>query len=258
MLSNANQGFKRWLEYMQFKSSSEAFLKFHLPLVLLFVSVISCSLIGIAFSKKDLLASFVLSICLWLIGLSLLRLGFMGNRDKYLKRFGRLAYKIAAYKFMLPYGALWLSCVTMPLWIPGERVLKVVPFSLFGIFFIAVALFLLAKTKAASGIDRLIFVYSYYPDDAALVKSKIYEFIRHPAYAAWIYFGIGFFLIRGSLNSLVILGMNFLAISLLAWMEEADIIHDSKEDYRLYKNNVPSFLPKRPFAFFSFLLQMRP
>jgi len=255
MSNNTNEGFKRWLKYMQFKSAPEAFLRFHLPLVILLIAIISLSLAGVALGKKDILACLVLSICLWLACFSFLRIGFMGNRDKYLKRFGKIAYKIAAYKFMLPYGALWLSCVTMPLWIPGERILKLFPFSLLGLFFLAVAFFLLGKTQSAFGIDRLIFVYSYYPKEAALVKSKICEFIRHPAYTAWIYFGIGFFLIRGSLNSLVILSLNFLAISLLSRMEESDIIQDSKEDYLAYKSNVPCFLPKRPFAFLAFLFK---
>ncbi len=80
------------------------------------------------------------------------------------------------------------------------------------------------KTVAAFGIDRLIYVYSYFPEAAPLVKSEICGFIRHPAYASWIYLGCGFFLIRGSLASLVCFLFNFLAIVFLSLKEEEEII----------------------------------
>ena len=252
---NARGGFKRWQDYMQFKGPFEALFRFHLPLVAVFIFIVCLAFTFISLNKHALLACFGVNLCLWLAGFLFLRLGFIAKKDGYLRRFGRKAYKVAAFRYLLPYGVFWLSAVTMPLWVPGKRALELFPFSLLGLAVVITGLFLMHKILAVFGMDRLIYLYTYYPQEASLVKLKIFEFIRHPAYTAWIFFGAGFFLIRGSLTSLMCLAINFLAISLLVRAEEGDIIKDFQEDYRAYKNSVPCFFPRRPFAFFAFLFK---
>jgi len=252
---NNQDGFKRWQGYMDFKSTKEAFLKFHLPLLVAFICIVSAAVASILLSRHSLLACLMISACLWLGCLLFLRLGFIGKRDGYIRQFGKAAYKIAAYRFLLPYGVFWLAAVTMPLWAPGERVLKLFPSSILSLAIIVATIFLMHKILIAFGMDRLIYLYTYFPQDATLVKLKIFEFIRHPAYAAWVYFGIGFFLIRGSFASLLCLVINFVAISIIIKAEEGDIIRDFKEDYRVYQGSVPCFFPKRPLAFVKFLFK---
>jgi len=252
---NTEDGFQRWAEYMQFKNLTEAFFKFELPITIISILVMFLFSALIILSKQLILTTLVISVCLWLVCFLLARFGFIGKREEYLKRFGKAAYRVAALRFLLPYAALWWSAASMPLWVPGERILKIIPFSILGAIFLVVLLLLTLKIQAVFGMDRLSFAYSYFPQEARLIKSQIFEFIRHPVYTGWIYFGIGFFLIRGSLTSLASLAVNIIAISILAGQEEKDIARYFKEDYLAYKNNVPRFFPKRPVAFLKFLFK---
>ena len=255
MSKSGGDDFKRWADYMQFKSLTEACLKFELPITIISILVMFFSSVLVILSKQFILTALVIIVCLWSACFLLAKLGFIGKREKYLKQFGKAAYRVAAFRFLLPYAALWWSAASMPLWVPGERILRVIPFSIFGAIFLVVLLLLTLKIQAVFGMDRLSFAYSYFPQEARLVKSQIFEFVRHPVYTGWIYFGIGFFLIRGSLTSLVSVIVNIIAITILAREEEKDIMKYFKEDYLAYKNRVPRFFSKRPIAFLKFLLK---
>lgn len=204
--------------------------------------------------QQFILATFILNLCLWLICFLLFRMGFLGKKEIYLKRFGKAAYRKAFFRFLLPYSIFWWGAASMPLWVPGERILRLIPFSILGAIFIALAGLFIIKTQVVFGMDYFAFTHFYFPQEAKLVTSKIFGFIRHPIYTAWIYLGIGFFLIRGSLTSLASAIVNITVICVLSEMEERDIIKYFKEDYRAYKNSVPPFFPKKPVAFLKFLL----
>ncbi|MDD5236728.1 MAG: methyltransferase [Candidatus Omnitrophica bacterium] len=255
MSEDKQAAFRRWQDSMQFKSSPEALFKYHLPVLAVFISIVCSACIVIFANKQSVLSCVVVDVCLWLASFLFLRLGFVGKRDDYLKQHGRAAYRVAAFKFLLPYGALWLAAVTMPLWAPGERAIRLFPFSIIGLVVLVAGFFLMRKILNVFGIDRLIYLYTYFPEDATIVKLEIFEFIRHPAYAAWIYFGAAFFLIRGSWASLLCLAINFIAIYIVARAEEGDIIKDFKGDYYAYQNSVPCFFPKRPLAFVKFIFK---
>ncbi|MDD5044446.1 MAG: isoprenylcysteine carboxylmethyltransferase family protein [Candidatus Omnitrophica bacterium] len=255
MTEDKRDGFQRWAEYMQFKSLAEACFRFELPITIISTSVMFGFSALVILSKRLVLTTVILSTFLWAVCFLLAKLGFIGQREKYLKQFGKAAYRVAALRFLLPYAAFWWSAASMPLWVPGERILSIIPFSILGAFMLAVLLFLTLKIQAVFGMDRLSFAYSYFPQEARLVKSQIFEFLRHPVYAGWIYFGIGFFLIRGTFTSLASLTVNIIAISLLAGQEEKDITKYFKDDYVAYKKLVPRFIPKRPVAFLKFLFK---
>lgn len=247
------ESFRRWQGYMQFKSRGEAFVWFHRPLFILFGLLILLSAKLILLARYSLFACSAVNIFLWMCSFAFLYAGFIRKRNSYLCRFGKAAYKQAAMQFLLPYGAFWLSTTTMPLWVPGKRVFDLFPTAIPGVIFVVLGILLIRKTAFSLGIDRLIYVYSYYPQDAPLVKSKVFEFIRHPAYTAWLCLGLGFFFIRGSLSSLACFVLNFAAIIILIRHEERDIIGNFKEDYHAYQRNVPCIFSNKPLAFLRFL-----
>ena len=248
-------GFRQWAGYMQFKNLIEACFRFELPIAIIGALIMFSGSVLVILSKHFVLTAIAINACLWLACFLLAKLGFIGKREEYLKRFGKSAYRVAALRFLLPYAALWWGAASMPLWVPGQRLLKVIPFSIFGAVVILVVCLLLFKIEAVFGMDRLSFAYSYFPQESRLVKSQVFEFIRHPVYTAWLYFGIGVFFIRGSMTSLVSIVINIIAISILANEEEKDIMKYFKEDYLAYTKKVPRFFSKRPIAFLKFLLK---
>ncbi|MCM8771236.1 MAG: hypothetical protein NC936_05145 [Candidatus Omnitrophica bacterium] len=250
-------GFRQWAAYMQFKDLTEACLRFELPIAVAGASIMFLGSILIILSRHFILTAVAINCGLWAVCFLLAKLGFIGQREKYLRQYGKSAYRVAALRFLLPYAALWWSAASMPLWVPGERAFHLFPFSIFGVIMLVVVCLLLFKIEAVFGMDRLSFVYSYFPQEARLVRSQIFGFIRHPVYTTWLYFAIGIFFIKGSFTSLASVAVNIVAISILAQEEEKDIIKYFKEDYLVYKKSVPRFFPKKPVAFLKFLFSSR-
>ncbi|MFX0075963.1 MAG: methyltransferase family protein [Candidatus Hermodarchaeota archaeon] len=77
-----------------------------------------------------------------------------------------------------------------------------------------------------------------------IVSSKIYSRIRHPQYFGGIlaHFGITFLL--SALYSLAFTPLVILLNFLVAWKEEKELIKEFGDDYQLYREKVPMFIPK--------------
>jgi len=251
------KGWHSWLVYMRFRNSYEAFFKFHLPLIFLFSLVLLLSLFLMAKLNYSFFAVLGIQLCLWLLCFLFLYAGFFRQRNKYLSCFGQNAYRLAAWRFLLPYGAFFLAALTWPLWAFRQKVQLNFPLFVPGIFFIVLGLLVIKKTLNALGIERLIYVYAYFPENKCLVKSGICAFLRHPAYSAWIYFNCGFFCLRGSFPLLISALLNLAALAFIAKKEESQITKDFPEDYLLYQKQVPAFFPRNPFSFLLFLLGLK-
>ena len=77
-----------------------------------------------------------------------------------------------------------------------------------------------------------------------LVTTGIYAKVRHPIYSAAIVFGWGCFFFLPNLRMLI--GMVWLTLVLFFWMklEEQALLVKFGEEYNLYKQTAPMFIPK--------------
>ncbi len=199
----------------------------------------------------------VAEILLGGLGFGLLYL-FFRNRQDFRSRFGPLAYNRAARWFGLPGVTLIAAVIARLRDLPGPVILAYgwdLVLTVLGWVFIVAAVILALRTVQIFGVDNLTMVYVYFPEESQLVNQKIYDILRHPAYAAvqWLAFGLA--LLNGGLDALAC-ALVF-ALGLWAWVhfvEEKELIRRFGASYVEYRKRVPAFWPRlrnlRDFAGF--------
>jgi protein-S-isoprenylcysteine O-methyltransferase Ste14 len=193
------------------------------------------------------------------LGFLLLYLFFL-NRQGFKARYGPLAYSRAASRFGFPGVTIIGSVIAHIRYLPGPGIPH------FGWYFIVpglgwalivVATLLGLRTVLTFGVDNLTMLYVYFPEESQLVNHKIYNILRHPAYAAlqWIAFGLA--LLNGNWFALAC-AMIF-SLGLWGWVhfvEEKELIRRFGPSYADYRKGVPAFWPglRDLKGFFEFLI----
>jgi protein-S-isoprenylcysteine O-methyltransferase Ste14 len=215
-----------------------------------------------------LLTSEYLSSTAWLLGGEILFGGlgffvlylFVRYRNDFKARFGPLAYSKAVSRFGFPGVAIIAAVVARIRSIPGPEIPRywgdnVLPG--LGWAFIAVGALLFLRTLVTFGVDYLIMLYVYFPEESHLVDHKIYNILRHPAYAAAQCIAFGLALLNGSWFALAC--ALIFTLGLWSWVrlvEEKELIERFGPSYIEYRQRVPAFWPRlRDLkGFFEFLI----
>ena len=101
--------------------------------------------------------------------------------------------------------------------------------------YIAVAGYLLLKRKGKPDTN--------FENTSILVKSGIYEYIRHPLYLSILLLGTGVMLKEPGQYQIVLAVINMIAIFLTARIEEMEMIKKFGNEYRSYMKESKMFIP---------------
>jgi len=101
--------------------------------------------------------------------------------------------------------------------------------------YIAVAGYLLLKRKGKPDTN--------FENTSILVKSGIYEYIRHPLYLSILLLGTGVMLKEPGQYQIVLSVINMIAIYLTARIEEMEMIKKFGNEYRSYMKESKMFIP---------------
>jgi protein-S-isoprenylcysteine O-methyltransferase Ste14 len=225
------------------------------PIILFFLVAVFFNTLGFTRPFWQLAAAILLGG----LGFGLLYLFFRSRQD-FKARFGPLAYRQAAQRYGLPGVTIIAAVIARIRYLPGPAITRfggdlVLPAPGWGLVLMGALLGL--RTVQVFGIDNLIMLYVYFPEESRLVEHRIYNILRHPAYAAVLYIAFGFALQNG--NWFAVAGALIFALALWGWLrlvEEKELIQRFGQAYVEYRQCVPPFLPRRRdlSGFFRFLI----
>jgi protein-S-isoprenylcysteine O-methyltransferase Ste14 len=181
------------------------------------------------------------------LGFLLLYLFFRYKTD-FKARFGPLAYSKAVSRFGFPGVAIISAVVARIRTIPGPEISHYgwyIVLPALGWALIAVGALLFLRTVQTFGVDYLIMLYVYFPEESHLVDHKIYNILRHPAYAAAQRIAFGLALLNG--NWFAFACALIFALGLWGWVrlvEEKELIERFGPAYVEYRQRVSAFWPR--------------
>jgi len=170
---------------------------------------------------------------------------FFSRRKTYQEKFRELAYRNAAVHFLIPGLGFLFAAVIHTAYMNGPFVPRgwwTTMFLLLGIWLLVSGLVLWARAILTFGLDNLMLAHVYHPGDGSLVKSEIYEILRHPIYAGVLRVIFGLALLNGNANSLAFI--LFAPLGFTGWIrlvEERELIERFGESYLEYRRRVPAF-----------------
>jgi len=175
---------------------------------------------------------------------SLLMGGLLGHRKSYRKKYGGLAYRQAFFHFGVWGMPLMDSTIIHPLIVRDERIIPIVAALIIGSCILWMGFTLYHSAVETLRIDRMIFIYTYFPEEGNFVSTGIYSLIRHPIYSSVIYMVFGFGVLKGSIYAL--LCSILVLITFLIWIkiEEQEMRERGGEDYVQYQKNTSALFPK--------------
>jgi len=105
------------------------------------------------------------------------------------------------------------------------------------------------------GLDYMVVVYLYFPEESEVQENEIYSVIRHPAYLGGVLLGLAALFFRFSVYSIVLFFIFYLVFKLQARREETELVERFGKSYTEYMSKVPAFFvsPKNYGRFFRFL-----
>lgn len=203
--------------------------------------------------------SLVAEVLLGSLGFGLLYLFFRSRQD-FRTRFGPLAYRQAARRFGFPAVTIIAVVVARVRSLPGPGIAGFgwgIALPALGWVLIVAGVLLGLRTVQVFGVDNLTMLYVYFPEESHLVNHKIYDILRHPAYAAVQFIVYGLALLNGSWAALV--SAIIFSLALWSWVrlvEEKELIQRFGASYAEYRQRVPAFWPRMRdlMALFNFLL----
>jgi protein-S-isoprenylcysteine O-methyltransferase Ste14 len=185
---------------------------------------------------------------------------FFRFKEEFKARFGPLAYSKAVSQFGYPGVAIISTVVARIRSIPGPGIphywwYNVLP--ALGWVLIVVSFLFFLRVLQTFGVDNLTMLYVYFPEESRLVDHKIYNILRHPAYASAQRIAIGLALLNG--NWFALASALIFALGLWGWVrlvEEKELIERFGPAYVEYRQRVPAFCPRRGDlkGFFEFLI----
>lgn len=178
------------------------------------------------------------------IASSLLMGGLLGHRKSYRKKYDNLAYRQAFFHFGVWGMPLMASTIIHPLIVRDERIIPIVAALIIGSCLLWIGFVLHRSAVETLRIDRMIFIYTYFPEEGNFVSTGIYSLIRHPIYSSAIHMVFGFGILRGSISSLIC--SILVLITFLIWIkiEEQEMRERGGEEYVKYQKNTSALFPK--------------
>jgi protein-S-isoprenylcysteine O-methyltransferase Ste14 len=193
------------------------------------------------------------------LGFLLLYLFFRYRQD-FKARYGPLAYSRGASRFGFPAVTIIGSVIAHIRYLPGPVIPHFWGYSVLpalGWVLIVAGTLLGLRTVQIFGVDNLTMLYVYFPEESQLVNHKIYNILRHPAYAAVLGIAFGLALLNG--NWFALACALIFASGLWGWVhfvEEKELIARFGPSYADYRKGVPAFWPhpRDLKGFFEFLI----
>lgn len=172
--------------------------------------------------------------------------GLFSQKERFGRAYGEQAYRRAFARYVIPgFGIIFASLAHLS-YIAGPAIPSLwwTPW-LKGLGYLSVGIGALLglRTVEAAGFDGLLMLYVYYPEEGILLKSGIYDTIRHPIYAAAQDIGFGLALIHANWYALLVAVL--LPLFYAGWIrlvEEPDLIKRFP-NYAEYRRRVPAFWP---------------
>jgi protein-S-isoprenylcysteine O-methyltransferase Ste14 len=228
---------------------------FLLPVILFFLVTVFFNTIRFNWPFWQLVAEILLDG----LGFGLLYQFFRYKQD-YKARFGPLAYSRAASRFGLPGVTIIAAVVARIRYLSSLEIPRFgwyIVLPVLGWMLIIAGALLGLRTVQIFGVDNLTMLYVYFPEESHLVDHKIYNIMRHPAYAAVQFIAFGLAFLNGSWVALACAFLTLLG--LWGWVrlvEEKELIKRFGAAYIEYRKRVPAFWPRlRDLSeFFGFLI----
>ena len=216
---------------------------------------------------------FIAALALWLIW------GLWNKRDQMRELYGELAYQKMISRgvigvFLIP-SLVFMSCTSIRSLPPAPPVNSLtiqwsqsllpmvgIPIEidiwirliLSGIF-VVLGLLTVRSSLLTFGLDYMVVLYLYFPEESEIQNHDIYSVVRHPAYLSGVLLGLAALFFRFSIYS-IFLGLLVIAVfRLQIWKEEKELIERFGDGYREYKKEVPALLvrPGKLRTYFKFL-----
>lgn len=127
----------------------------------------------------------------------------------------------------------------------ADRLIPIALGLLAALYLIASALLLVWRAFQSTGIDTLLGVYVYFPDEGHQVDGPTYQVVRHPIYAALDRIVIAFGLWSGTAYALLLAAL-FVAVWHPIWygIEERELLERFGESYDTYRKRTPAVIPQ--------------
>ena len=201
-------------------------------------------------------------VVLGTLGYAILSLFFRLKND--LKdKYGSKAFELASTRIALPGLVIVFSVAARVGYIPGPLIPRFAGYAalpILGGLLILIGVTLWIRAVDTFGVDYLTMLYVYYPREGQVVDHAIYGVIRHPVYAAGLWFVFGLALLNGTWFGPAL--AVFFLLGVWGWLrlvEEKELIERFGPSYAEYRKRVPAFWPrlqKMP-DFFRFLFTGR-
>jgi protein-S-isoprenylcysteine O-methyltransferase Ste14 len=202
------------------------------------------------------------SVELALLGFLLLAV-FFRQKTRLRKRHGKKAYPVAFGRFVLTGLPFIFASIAHIAYMPGPDLpvgwwtLAII---LLGWYLSIAGATLWLRSILAFGVDNLVMLYVYHPEESRVVDSSIYAVIRHPVYAGVIRLGLGLALLNNNWFALTCAILLWMGLTIwIGFIEEKELIERFGQGYVEYRQKTPAFWPgvNKYGKFFRFLVTGR-
>ncbi|MBN1364822.1 MAG: isoprenylcysteine carboxylmethyltransferase family protein [Syntrophaceae bacterium] len=215
-----------------------------LPIIWLFC-ILSATALFVYFDRKGFVYSFfsqtvAVLTCAVLVDV----LGTWRSRF-WRERLGKNGYRFCFW-FLFTPGLFFcfIPASFHPAYVPGDFIAGHEYMFAVGIFFAAIGVLTALRIYAVFGLDRFLYLYIFFPEEGSMADDEIFNYIRHPQYASFLYLGIGFSLMNGTWQSVVLSLPNLLFAFFRIIPEERDLVNRFGESYSDYRKRVPALIPR--------------
>jgi len=125
-----------------------------------------------------------------------------------------------------------------------------------GIIFLVLGFLMSARALQVFGMDYMVVLYLYFPEESKIQQNEIYSVLRHPTYAGAILICLGGAFFTFTLLSFAAFVIFLAGFYIHVYVEEKELIARFGESYSSYRKKVPAFFvsPKSLGTLFRFLI----
>ncbi|MFW9847055.1 MAG: methyltransferase family protein, partial [Candidatus Thorarchaeota archaeon] len=114
--------------------------------------------------------------------------------------------------------------------------------------FLLLGLMTIRSAFLTFGVDYMMVIYLYFPEESEIQQREIYSILRHPTYFAGVLLGISALFFRMSIYSIIFFVLIYLTFRAQISVEEKELVERFGNGYSEYMKKVPG-LRVRPRDF---------
>ncbi|MBD3196928.1 MAG: hypothetical protein GF317_17880 [Candidatus Lokiarchaeota archaeon] len=189
-----------------------------------------------------------------LMALIVILIGYFHTKkaEHYREKYGRLAYQKYFYRYIIPLLITWYALFFHPLFVTGQSIFPIWIFPSWTPILLAIILFIMFMLvnlhieragfkMMTNGMD----IYSIFPEEAPIVRGKIYSYIRHPLYLSLT---LGCFSLAFLVNNYIAMICGFIQLIPCIFMgkiEDKELITRDGSTHMDYINDTAMIFPIR-------------